>query len=130
MSNSKEEIKKEEPQVEAAVQDTPKADAKEVAVEESENEEETPVSEEKAEAPEAAKEKAEEPEAKTEVPEVKKEEKTKKAAEAKDDFNWDDLDSKSFGEEYSEEERKKLEALIEGTLTTVNEKEVVEGLVV
>jgi small subunit ribosomal protein S1 len=53
----------------------------------------------------------------------------KKSAET-EDFNWDDFESKSFGEEYSNEEREKLEAMIEGTLTTVTEKEVVEGVVV
>lgn len=47
-----------------------------------------------------------------------------------DDFNWDDFGGKSFGEEYSAEERQKLEAMIEGTLNTVNEKEVVQGVVV
>jgi small subunit ribosomal protein S1 len=52
-----------------------------------------------------------------------------KSAET-EEFNWDDFESKSFGEEYSSEEREKLEAMIEGTLTTVTEKEVVEGVVV
>ena len=47
-----------------------------------------------------------------------------------EDFNWDDFGGKSFGEDYSEEERKRLEAMIDGTLTTVNEKEVVHGVVV
>lgn len=47
-----------------------------------------------------------------------------------EDFNWDDFGGKSFGEDYSEEERKRLEAMIDGTLTTVNEKEVVQGVVV
>jgi small subunit ribosomal protein S1 len=47
-----------------------------------------------------------------------------------EDFNWDDFGGKSFGEDYSAEERKRLEAMIDGTLTTVNEKEVVQGVVV
>jgi small subunit ribosomal protein S1 len=55
---------------------------------------------------------------------------TSTVAKQKEEFDWDDVASKSFGEEYSEEERKKLEEMIEGTLTTVTEKEVVEGLVV
>jgi small subunit ribosomal protein S1 len=54
----------------------------------------------------------------------------KKKSAKTEDFNWDDFESKSFGEEYSNEEREKLEAMIEGTLTTVTEKEVVEGVVV
>ena len=53
----------------------------------------------------------------------------KKSSES-DDFDWEDFESKNFGEEYTDDERKKLEDLIEGTLTTVNEKEVIEGTVV
>ena len=140
MSNSKEEIKKEEPQIEAKAEETAETEANEVKVEESAKEEETPATEEKVEevakeeAP-VAEEKAEEPIAE-ETPVVEEEtpvfeeEKPKKSSKSNDEFDWDELDSKSFGEDYSEEERKKLEALIEGTLTTVNEKEVVEGLVV
>ena len=169
MSNSKEDIKKDEPQVEAEAQDTVKTEAKEVTAEETEKVEETPVAEETSEAPRAeetteapkaeettdapkAEETSEAPKAEEtpvaeaeapkaeegvaeeliedDAPKVKKEEKPKKAAPSNDDFDWDDLGSKSFGEDYSDEERKKLEALIEGTLRTVNEKEVVEGLVV
>ena len=47
-----------------------------------------------------------------------------------EDFNWDDFGGKNFGEDYSEEERKRMEAMIDGTLTTVNEKEVVHGVIV
>ena len=151
MSNPKEDIKKDEPQEEAEAQDTAKTEAKEVTAEETEKVEETPLAEETTEAPQAeetpeapkAEEtpvaEAEAPKAKEAVveeiiedesPKVKKEEKPKKAAPSNDDFDWDDLGSKSFGEDYSDEERKKLEALIEGTLRTVSEKEVVEGLVV
>ncbi len=53
-----------------------------------------------------------------------------KKASRNEDFNWDDFGSKGFGEEYSAEERQKLEAMIEGTLNTVTEKEVVHGVVV
>lgn len=126
MSNSKEENKKEEPQVEAEVQETENTEA---PIPEAEvKEEETPKAE--AEVKEEEAPKAEVEEIKAEVPEVKKEEKPKKSTGPDEDFDWDDLGSKSFGEDYSDEERKRMEDLIEGTLTTVNEKEVVEGLVV
>lgn len=111
MSNSNEEIKKDAPQVE--VEETAQVEATDNAAEAVEKAEEAPVAEEKAV-----------------VPESKKEVKPTMATEPVDDFDWDDLGSKSFGEDYSEEERKKLEDLIEGTLTTVSEKEVVEGVVV
>lgn len=173
---SKEEIKKEEPQMEASTEETPKTEAApaqeekvekpdaeapavELKNEEPKTEEKTeePKAEKKTEEPKAeekteepkAEEKAEEPKAeeKTEEPKAeveeepkveekkeeapaKKESKPQKAAPSNEDFDWDELDSKSFGEDYSSEERERLEALIEGTLTTVNEKEVVEGLVV
>ncbi len=138
MSNSKEENKKEEPQVEAEVQETenteaPKAEAEvkeeETPIAEIEvKEEETPIAEVEVKEEEAPKTEVEE--IKAEVPEVKKEKKPKKSAGPDEDFDWDDLGSKSFGEDYSDEERKRMEDLIEGTLRTVNEKEVVEGLVV
>jgi small subunit ribosomal protein S1 len=43
---------------------------------------------------------------------------------------WDEVNLKSFGDEYSAEERKRLEAMYEGTLNTITEKEVVVGKVV
>jgi small subunit ribosomal protein S1 len=135
MSNSKEEIKKDEPQVEAEAQETTKAEtpAPEAEVEKveapEEKVEETPIAKEE-EAPVAEAEEAATPEVKEETPVVKKEEKPKKPTGPDEDFDWDDLGTKSFGEDYSDEERKRMEDLIEGTLTTVNEKEVVEGLVV
>lgn len=153
MSNSKEETKQEVPQNEAESQETSTAPVQEEAVEEVKAEqEEAPaakaeaaeaapakeesvtaeVVEEVAEAPAAKEEEAPAEEAKAEAKkEAPKAEKPKKAAtKPNDDFDWDELNTKSFGEDYSDEERKKLEALIEGTLTTVHEKEVVEGLVV
>jgi len=50
--------------------------------------------------------------------------------EEEEEFDWDSIQSKSFGEDYSDDERKKLEELYENTLTTVTEKEVVKGTVV
>ncbi len=59
------------------------------------------------------------------------EEVTEKDPEVEDEeFDWDTLQSKSFGEDYSDDDRKKLEELYENTLTTVTEKEVVKGTVV
>ena len=44
--------------------------------------------------------------------------------------DWDESGLKSFGEDYTPEERKRLEAIYEGTLNTITEKEVVVGKVV
>ncbi|MEH0155114.1 30S ribosomal protein S1 [Limibacter armeniacum] len=46
------------------------------------------------------------------------------------DFNWDELESVGFGDGYSAEEKAKLEAMYEGTLNEIQEKEVVTGTVV
>ncbi|MGB3179998.1 MAG: 30S ribosomal protein S1 [Cyclobacteriaceae bacterium] len=46
------------------------------------------------------------------------------------DFNWDDLESKGFGEGYSDSDRQKMAEMYDGTLTQVNENEVVSGTVV
>jgi small subunit ribosomal protein S1 len=46
------------------------------------------------------------------------------------DFDWDLVGTKGIGGGYSTEERARLEALIEGTLNLVTEKEVVKGTVV
>ncbi len=190
MSKSKEEIKKEEPQVEAestenapSVQEKNEAPAEEQSEAKTEeqtvkepvavksNEEEKPaeeVAETKAEEPEEAKaevkaeeqptvepeaaeekkeeapveEPAAEPEEKPaeEEPVVEKEEEpvgekveevqAEEVPPKEEEFDWEDTGKRKFGEDYSEEERKKLESLIEGTLTTIHEKEVVEGIVV
>jgi small subunit ribosomal protein S1 len=47
-----------------------------------------------------------------------------------EDFNWEKLDSKGFGEGYTKEERKQMENIYEQTLTQITEKEVVKGTVV
>jgi small subunit ribosomal protein S1 len=44
------------------------------------------------------------------------------------DFDWDLVGTKGIGGGYSTEERARLEALIEGTLNLVTEKEVVKVL--
>jgi len=46
------------------------------------------------------------------------------------DFDWDKADNKGFGSGYSQQERAQLEALYDGTLAQVAEKEVVKGKVV
>lgn len=51
-------------------------------------------------------------------------------AKPKEDFNWESFDTKGFGSGYDAKKRAELEALYEGTITQVNEKEVVKGTVV
>lgn len=47
-----------------------------------------------------------------------------------DDFDWDSLDTRGFGETYSNEDKEKMMGLIHDTLTSIEEKEVVKGKVV
>jgi len=49
---------------------------------------------------------------------------------ANDDFDWDKFESQKFGGAYSKAERAELEQMYEGTLTTVQEEEVIKGTVV
>ncbi|MDN5199935.1 30S ribosomal protein S1 [Fulvivirgaceae bacterium BMA10] len=51
-------------------------------------------------------------------------------SEKNEEFNWDDLESKGFGEDYSDKEKEELIKLYEGTLNEIQEKEVVTGTVV
>lgn len=46
------------------------------------------------------------------------------------EFDWDALESGSFGSGYSNDERSELEKLYDGTLTQITEKEVVKGTIV
>jgi small subunit ribosomal protein S1 len=46
------------------------------------------------------------------------------------EFNWDDFDTRGFGEGYSKDKRAEMEALYEGTLNEITEKEVIKGTVV
>ncbi|MFC0655143.1 30S ribosomal protein S1 [Mongoliitalea lutea] len=46
------------------------------------------------------------------------------------DFNWEDFDTKGFGEGYSKDKRAEMEALYAGTLNEITEKEVIKGTVV
>ncbi len=47
-----------------------------------------------------------------------------------EEFNWEDFDTKGFGEGYSKEQRAQMEAMYSGTLNEITEKEVIKGVVV
>ncbi len=47
-----------------------------------------------------------------------------------EEFNWEDIEPKGFGQDYSKKERQELAKIYEDTLTTIEEKKVVEGTVV
>ena len=48
----------------------------------------------------------------------------------KEEFNWDNFETKGFGEGYSKEKRAEMEAMYTGTLNEITEKEVIKGTVV
>jgi len=56
--------------------------------------------------------------------------KAKKEAVAEEEFDWDAIDIKGFGEGYSKKEIEDLEKLYDGTISTVIEGEVVKATVV
>lgn len=64
--------------------------------------------------------------------EEEKPKKESKAPEtvAPEDFDWDAFETKGFGEGYSNTKREEMASMYEGTLTTIEENEVVEGTVV
>ncbi|UII30089.1 30S ribosomal protein S1 [Fulvivirga ulvae] len=69
----------------------------------------------------------------TSTQEEKKE--AKKPAEKKEnvapeDFDWEAFETKGFGEGYSKKKKEEMASMYENTLTTIEEKEVVEGTVV
>ena len=88
---------------------------------------ETPAEEVKTEAvaPEAAEETTAAKEEQETVEEVAEEKEA-----AADDFDWDAFETKGFGEGYSKTQREELSKIYEDTLTTVEEKKVVKGIVV
>lgn len=51
-------------------------------------------------------------------------------SETPEEFDWDNVEPKGFGENYSDEEKEALIKLYEGTLNEIQEKEVVTGTVV
>ncbi len=54
----------------------------------------------------------------------------KEAPAEQEPFDWDDVQTKGFGDGYSDSEKAELEKLYEETLTEIEEKEVVKGRVV
>ena len=67
----------------------------------------------------------------TAAPETPAEEAQPQAAsDSSDDFDWDAFDKKGFGEGYSAAERDELAKIYDDTLTTIEEKKVVQGTVV
>jgi len=48
----------------------------------------------------------------------------------KEDFDWDNVQTKGFGDGYSKEQRAQMAEMYEGTLGTITEKEVIKGTVV
>lgn len=67
----------------------------------------------------------------TTAPETPAEEAKPQAAAAPDeDFDWDAFDKKGFGEGYSASQKEELAKIYDNTLTTIEEKKVVEGMVV
>ena len=51
-------------------------------------------------------------------------------SKVKKDFDWDLVEGKGFGGNFTTEQKEKMEAAIEATLNSVTEKEVVKGVVV
>ncbi|NJL11571.1 MAG: 30S ribosomal protein S1 [Microscillaceae bacterium] len=49
---------------------------------------------------------------------------------SQEDFDWDKLDNKGFGESYSASQRAEMEKMYADTLSEINEREVVKGTVV
>ena len=122
--------KEETTEVEAeAKEEKPKKATKKAK--EDKAEAETPAVEAVAEEPAAKEEEAKEVEATTEAeaPAPKKE-KPKKEVVEPEEFDWDAVDTKGFGEGYSKKESQDLEALYDGTLNTITEGEVVKATVV
>ena len=89
---------------------------------ESENTDEDPVEEEVSNV-----------EAKEEKPSKGKSKKPKKEPKEvvqDEEFNWEDLETKGFGEDYTDKEREEMASIYEKTLHQITEKEVVKGVVV
>jgi len=64
------------------------------------------------------------------VKETPKKAKKENKVEKDEDFDWDAIDTKGFGEGYSKKEIEDLENLYDGTLNTITEGEVVKATVV
>ncbi len=146
-SEKSEETKTEEPNAEEKVEE-PMADEKaeepkaEEKAEEPKAEEkvEEPKAEEKVEEPKAE-EKVEEPKAEEKAEEPKAEEKPEKKATKsapkkeekpaeEEEFNWEAFETKGLGEGYTAKQKEEMAKMYEDTLTTIEEKQVIEGTVV
>ncbi len=58
---------------------------------------------------------------------------TKKAApkvEAEEEFNWEAFETKGLGEGYTAKQKEEMAKMYEGTLTTIEEKQVISGTIV
>ncbi|MEM6358575.1 MAG: 30S ribosomal protein S1 [Bacteroidota bacterium] len=64
------------------------------------------------------------------VKEAPKPEKKEKKPAQEEEFDWEAFETKGFGEGYSQKERDEMAAVYEDTLTTIEEKELVQGVVV
>jgi small subunit ribosomal protein S1 len=146
-ASAKKTAKKEEaPVEEASVEEAPAEEASEPAAEVAEEVPVEEASEPAAElAEEAPVEEASEPAAEVaeEVPVeedpfeaidentiAKETPKKEKKVVEQEDFDWDAIDTKGFGEGYSKKEIEDLENLYDGTLNTITEGEVVKATVV
>ncbi len=138
MSEDKKDEQKEVEKTEAQATETPKAEATPEVVEEkveepvaaeplAETVPEAPAKEETAK--EVPAEKVEEEEAPAEKA-PKKEYDVTAGFEPESDDIWDTAQDDGFGEEYTVEDRKKMEDLYASTLNSIVEKEVMSGVVV
>ncbi len=108
---------------ETKTEETPTETVAEEVVEEV-KEETTPVKEEVKEEEAAPVEKVVEAKEEVKAPKVVVEE------EDDEDFDWDNTGGSGFGESYSKAEKEEMEKMYDGTLGTIAEKEVIEGVVV
>ncbi|MCG8384965.1 MAG: 30S ribosomal protein S1 [Cytophagales bacterium] len=69
-------------------------------------------------------------EEKEEAPVVAEKKPVEKVEAPEEEFDWDAFETKGFGEGYSKKERDEMAAIYEDTLTTIEEKELVQGTVV
>ncbi len=109
--------KEEAPKAEEAPADSAESSAKATDSEKDSESEKATASKEKEEEPKEAKS-------------TKKATPKKEAKVAPEDFDWDSLTDKGFGEDYSDSERAELEKLYENTVNQIEEKQVISGTVV
>ena len=98
----------------------------------SESQDNQPAAEQAGESGESSESvKENQPEAKSETPPAPETTTPVKEEPAQSEpFDWDDVETKGFGDGYSESEKAELVKLYEETLTEIEEKEVVKGRVV